>query len=62
VLASFSEPAFSLGGAMALGCQGFAVALLLALVFIFDRPFKNRTSISPEPLIKIVAEMENRPT
>jgi hypothetical protein len=43
VLALFSEGSFSLGGAIALACQGFAVTLLVALVFIFDRPFKSKT-------------------
>jgi hypothetical protein len=55
VLASLSERTFSPGRAMALGCQGFAVTLLVALVFIFDRPFKRRT-LSPQP----IAEMQNR--
>jgi Protein of unknown function (DUF4239) len=59
VLASFSEITFSPGGAMALGCQGFAVTLLMALVFIFDRPFKRRI-LSPQPIIKAIAEMQNR--
>jgi hypothetical protein len=59
VLASFSEITFSPGAAMALGCQGFAVAMLVALVFIFDRPFKRRT-LSREPIVRAVAEMQNR--
>jgi hypothetical protein len=53
VLAALSER--TSGRAMALGCQGFAVTLLVALVFIFDRPFKRRT-LSPQP----IAEMQNR--
>jgi hypothetical protein len=44
---------------MALGCQCFAVTLLVALVFIFDRPFKSRI-LSPQPIIKAIAEMQNR--
>ena len=44
---------------MALGCQGFAMTLLVALVFIFDRPFKSRI-LSPQPIIKAIAEMQNR--
>jgi hypothetical protein len=60
VLASFSEITFSLTGAMALGCQGVAVTLLVALVFIFDRPFRGQTSVSPQPIIKVIAEMQNR--
>jgi hypothetical protein len=59
VLASFSECTFSFGGAIALGCQGFVVTLLVALVFIFDRPFKRRT-LSPQPITKAIAEMQNR--
>ena len=51
VMASFSEITFSLAGTMALACQGFAVTLLIALVVIFDRPFKGRTSVSPQPII-----------
>jgi hypothetical protein len=59
VLASFSEIAFSPGAAMALGCQGFAVTLLVAIVFIFDRPF-NRQTLSPRPIKNAIAEMQNR--
>jgi hypothetical protein len=59
VLAPFSECTFSFGGAIALGCQGFVVTLLVALVFIFDRPFKRRT-LSPQPITKAIAEMQNR--
>jgi hypothetical protein len=59
VLVSFSEVTFSRGGALALACQGFAVTLLVALVFIFDRPFKRGT-LSPKPIIKAIAEMQNR--
>jgi hypothetical protein len=62
LLASFSESTFSLGGAMALGSQGFAVTLLIGLIFIFDRPFKGRNAISPQPIRKVVAEMQNRPS
>ena len=61
VLASFSEITFSPGAAMALGCQGFAVTLLVALVFIFDRPFKRGT-LSRQPIITAIAEMQNRPS
>jgi hypothetical protein len=60
VLASFSETTFSVGGAMALGCQGFAVTLLVALVFMYDRPFKGKTALSPQPIYKAIAEMQNR--
>jgi hypothetical protein len=44
---------------MALVCEGFAVTLLVALVFIFDRPFKRRT-LSPQPIVTAIAEMQNR--
>ena len=61
VLASSSEMTFSRGGAMALGCQGFAVTVLVALVFVFDRPFKRGT-LSRQPIITAIAEMQNRPS
>jgi len=60
VLASFSEGTFAPGRAIALSCQGFAVALLVAFVFIFDQPFKGQTSVSPEPIVKAIAEMQAR--
>ena len=60
LLASFSQSTFSLGGAMTLACQGFAVTLLVALVFIYDRPFKAKTTLSPKPIINAIAEMQNR--
>jgi len=59
LLASFSETTFSPGAAMALGCQAFAVTLLVTLVFIFDRPF-NRRNLSPRPIKNAIAEMQNR--
>ena len=55
VLAAFSETTFSLGGAMALACQGFAVTLLVGLVFIYDRPFKVKRTLSPKPIINAIA-------
>ena len=60
ILAALSETTFSLGGAVALGCQGFAVTLLVALVFVFDRPFTSQTGISAQPILKVIAEMQNR--
>jgi Protein of unknown function (DUF4239) len=60
LLAAFSETTFSLGGAMALACQGFAVTLLVALIFIYDRPFKGKATLSPKPIINAIAEMQNR--
>jgi hypothetical protein len=59
VLAAFSEITFSTGSAMALGCQGFVMTLLVALVFIFDRPFKGR-NLSPKPIKTAITEMQNR--
>jgi len=60
ILAALSESTFSLSAALALGCQGFAVTLLGALVFVFDRPFRGRTSVSPQPIMKVIAEMQIR--
>jgi hypothetical protein len=58
LLATFSEATF--GRAVALAGQGFGLALLVALVFIFDEPFKGQASVSPEPIVKVVAEMQAR--
>jgi hypothetical protein len=58
VLATFTEA--KLGHAMALGGLGSGLALLVALVFIFDEPFKGETSVSPKPIIDAVAEMQAR--
>src|SRR5258708_7724337 len=58
LLAAFSESTFGRAGALA--GQGFGLALLVALVFIFDGPFKGQTTVSPEPIVKIVAEMQAR--
>ena len=58
LLASFSEATF--GRAVALGGQGFGLALLVGLVFIWDEPFKGQTSVSPDPIIKVIAEMQAR--
>jgi hypothetical protein len=58
VLATFSEA--TSGRAVALAGQGFALALLVALVFIFDEPFKGRSSVSPEPIITVIGEMQAR--
>jgi hypothetical protein len=58
LLAAFSESTF--GRAVALGGQGFGLALLVALVFIWDEPFKGQTSVSPDPIIKVIAEMQAR--
>ena len=58
LLATFSEATF--GRAIALLGEGFGLALLMALVFIFDQPFKGQTSVSPAPIAKVVAEMQTR--
>ena len=58
LLATFSETTF--GRAVALGCQGFGIALLVALVFIFDEPFKGQISVSPEPIVTVVTGMQAR--
>lgn len=58
LLATFSEATF--GRAVALGCQGFGLALLVALVFIFDEPFKGQTSVSSDPIVRVIADMEVR--
>jgi hypothetical protein len=58
LLAAFSEP--TIGRAMGHGGQGFALALLVALVYIFDEPFKGQTSISSEPIRTVIAEMQAR--
>ena len=58
LLAAFSEATF--GRAVALGGQGFGLALLVALVFIFDEPFKGQSAVSPEPIVTVVAEMQTR--
>lgn len=48
------------GRVRALGAQGFGLALLVALVFIFDEPFKGQTAVSPGPIVTVIAEMEAR--
>jgi hypothetical protein len=58
LLAAFSEATFV--RAVALGAQGFGLALLVALVYIIDEPFKGETSISPQPIISVIVEMKAR--
>ena len=58
LLAAFSEATFV--RAVALGGLGFGLALLVALVFIFDEPFKGQKAVSPEPIVTVVAEMQTR--
>ena len=40
--------------------QGFALALLAALVFCSDRPFEGDISVSPVPIAKVLAIMKAR--
>jgi hypothetical protein len=58
LLAAFSEATF--GCAVALAGQGFGLALLVALVFIFDEPFKGQNAVSPQPIVTVISEMETR--
>jgi hypothetical protein len=58
VLAMFTEA--TRGRAIALGGLGSGLALLVALVFIFDEPFKGEIFVSPKPIIDAVAEMQAR--
>ena len=58
LLAAFSETIS--GRSVALAAQGFGMALLVALVYIFDEPFKGQTCISPEPISTVVAESQAR--
>jgi hypothetical protein len=58
LLAAVSEATF--GQEAALAGQGFGLALLVALVFIFDQPFKGESSVSSEPIVTVVAEMQSR--
>ena len=58
LLAAFSEATF--GCAVALGGLGFGLALLVALVFIFDEPFKGQNAVSPQPIVTVIAEMQTR--
>jgi len=58
LLAALWEGTF--GHAVLLGGQGFGLALLVALVFIFDEPFKGEKAVSPEPIVRVIAEMQTR--
>ena len=50
---AFVEPrrAFSLGG------MGIGLALLITLVFIFDQPFLGDISVTPDPMVRVLAAM-----
>lgn len=58
VMATFTEA--TLGRAVALAGLGSALALLVALVFMFDEPFHGEISLSPKPISDTVAEMQAR--
>jgi hypothetical protein len=58
LLGAFSEATF--GQAVALGGQGFGLALLVALVYLLDEPFQGQTSVSPDPIVTVIAEMQAR--
>ena len=58
LLATLCETAFA--HVVALGLDGFGISLLVSLVFILDQPFKGQLSVSPDPIAKVVAEMQTR--
>jgi hypothetical protein len=43
--------------AMSLGGLGAGLALLIALVFIFDQPFLGDVSVTPDAIVKALAAM-----
>jgi hypothetical protein len=45
---------------VSIAAQGFALALLAALVFYGDHPFKGNISVSPAPLSKVLAVIQAR--
>jgi hypothetical protein len=45
---------------LSIAAQGLALALLAALVFCSDGPFKGNISVSPAPIIKVLAIMKAR--
>jgi uncharacterized protein DUF4239 len=46
--------------AVSLGGLGAGLALLVTLVFIFDQPFLGDISVTPDPLVKVLAAMDGR--
>jgi hypothetical protein len=56
--AAFVEP--QRGRTMSLGGLGAGLALLVTLVFIFDQPFLGTVSVTPDAIIKAIAEMRAR--
>jgi hypothetical protein len=53
--AAFVEPRRA--RAMSLGGLGAALALLIALVFIFDQPFLGDVSVTPGPIVRALTAM-----
>jgi hypothetical protein len=45
---------------VSIAAQGLALALLAALVFCSDRPFKGYISVSPAPIVEVLAIMSAR--
>ena len=45
---------------VSIGAQGLALALLAALVFCSDRPFKGNISVYPTPIAKVLVIMNAR--
>ncbi len=56
--ACFVEP--RLGRCLSLGGLGAALAVLIALVFIFDQPFLGHSAITADPIVKTLAIMRAR--
>ena len=46
--------------AVFLGGLGAGLALLIALVFIFDQPFLGDVSVTPDPIVKVLRIMQAR--
>jgi hypothetical protein len=56
--AAFVEPQH--GHAVSLAGVGVGLALLIALVVIFDQPFRGHASVNPGPIVKTLAVMRAR--
>lgn len=52
---AFVEPS----RALSLGGLGVGLALLVTLVFIFDQPFLGDISVTPDPMVRVLAVMGN---
>lgn len=48
--------------AVSLGGLGVGLALLITLVFIFDQPFLGNISVTPDPMVKVLAAMGDATT